>query len=147
MIKISNCEIKTTSTGKPYKTFNAHDGSKEVKASVWSDNAVFFEAVKEGAEVDGILSQNEKGYWNLKSSLTPPKFYNRVNPMKEAMERKEESIAKFQDNKEHAMRLSSTLTNATNLAIAQGKPDLDNVLSIRKDLWEKWEHPTDNVPF
>ena len=113
-----------------------------------------------GQDVEANAWQNPKnGKWSLypiedrKPSGGASGAY-KEKVIGEAMQRKEQSIGKFQDNKDWSIRVSSTMRDAVLLAIAEygDKTNLDTLeQSIRKwrnYLNENWEiDPKDFPPF
>lgn len=98
-----------------------------------------FDAIVQGGEVEGDFwtSTSNKNY------LFAPKPAGVVGGkgnIGRAMERKEQSIEKFQDNKEASIKVSSTLRDAVTLA----KTEIDAEifppveLGARIEYWRKW---------
>ncbi len=110
-----------------------------------------FDSVMSGGTIEGTIEQGKYGM-NFKK-LEAPDFVkqNRGGAYKEkvigeAMHRKEESIGKFQDNKDWSIKTSSTINKAVDLAVAEyrdetsGRSDLPSlVLKWRKWLWNNWD--------
>jgi hypothetical protein len=108
--------------------------------------------------IDGELSQNEKGYWKLttaKKAATGQFMANqKAQAVEKVMERKETSIAKFQDSKEWSIKVASTMNKAVELAVAEyaNPKNLftleESVLKWREWLWSNWDKdPMDKPPF
>lgn len=117
-----------------------------------------FEEVKVGDELDGEIYVNEKGYRNFKSTkkVASANFVNnqKATQIKESMDRKEQSIERFQDDKEFSIMVSSTMRDAVALAIAEyaDKTVLDtlpeSILKWRKWLIDNWNINRKNIsPF
>lgn len=109
-----------------------------------------FETVSPGMELEGKIVKNDKGYLNFVKKLEAPEFIKKGSAYKEqvmekTMARKEESISKFQDNKEWSIKVSSTMNKAIELAIAQ-KDEIpptetmqDTIIYWRKWIWNHWD--------
>lgn len=165
MLKITNIATKNYN-GIEYKTFTANDGEKEVKASIWSkkdgDNT-FYASIVEGANVNGFLVKNDKGYWILRSELTPPSFIKNktIEGVEKLQDRKYEYQNLVQENTNTNIKISSTFRDATLFTTTFCKKEDDKEikeywLKIRKWLWENWDnkdsYPThdltpDDIPF
>ena len=142
-----------------------YEGRKYAKASVEALDGTFLEvslgdkwgealfALKEGDRIEANAWQNPK---NSKWSLYPPE--DRKTPtgarrpsqsanIERVMEKKEQSIGKFQDNKELSIKISSTMRDAVLLAIEErrGDPDSESlgnlIITWRKWLWTHWSDP------
>ena len=143
---ISNLEIKTSKFGE-YKSFEVE--GKKASAFLNQTNKDWYNTITEGADIEGILTQNDKGYWNLKAKLEPPAFVKRGNDIKQAMESKREAISQAQDNKEYAVRLSATFRDATLVSVELMKNAMaekqtnfsfkEEWVKLRKWLWEHYE--------
>lgn len=104
-----------------------------------------FEAVMNGGSLEGKIVTSDKGYLNFVKKETAKQAAGanfKTAQIEKTMERKENSIGKFQDNKEWSIKTASTLGKAVDLAIAEFKeggylPDL--ILKWRKFLWNNWE--------
>ena len=149
---------KTTKTNKPYKQLTVREeNGTEHKVNIWSDFPDFAN-VKIGTVIRGKLEPNGQ-YMNLVSEMQVNKPTGAGGAFKQAqiektMEKKNESIGKFQDNKEFSIMVASSMTNAVNLAIAEFKDKtvldtLDQaVLKWRKFILDNWEvDPKDIKPF
>lgn len=136
-MQIKNLENKNWQN-KSYKTFNTTKDGEEIKVSAWPSetNKEWFDSIVEGANIEGVLTKNEKGYWSLKSALTPPKFYKKPD-IAQAQETKHQHIQEAQDNKEMSIKVSSTFRDATMLTIAsfEGKQPTEREM---KEQWLKW---------
>lgn len=148
---IKTVEEKVTSTGKPmFKVTMTDESGKD-------ENLNMFDPVKVGDTVEGETYTNDKGYLNFKRKLEPPEFIKKSSGYKEkimekAMERKENGIEKFQDNKEWSIKVASTMNKAVELAIAEIKDiktlnTLENdILKWREWLWNNWDVASDQYP-
>ena len=145
-IKVLSALAKTTKTDKPYKALEVECGGEVRKVNMWS-NFPDFANITNGSVFLGKMAK-EGEYWNL-SHEALEKRSNGANQAKqkvieETMQRKEQSIGKFQDNKEFQIRVASTMSGAVQLAIAEyrDKTVLDTldqaVLKWRKFLWNNW---------
>lgn len=66
--------------------------------------------------------------------------------IEKTMEKKEQSISKFQDNKEWSIKVSSTMRDAVLLSIAESKPTPQNIAKWREWLWNNWDVADDQYP-
>lgn len=155
--KVKNATPKTTSTGKAMKALELVDSNgTEHKVNIFSDFPNYA-GISAGSEIDGELKQNDKGYTNLYSNLVPEKKPNNFKQVmvEKTMERKEQSIGKFQDNKEFSIKVASTFSNAVNLAIANFKQNPTSLRTLEEEVeyWREWcwthydVDPTRYVPF
>lgn len=138
--KITNLKEKSWND-KNYKSADLIDSNGELfQVSAWAGE---FDG-KETIECE--LEKNDKGYWKL---VTPKKVAGanfKAIQIEKTMEKKEQSISKFQDNKEFSIKVASTMRGAIDLAIAEytkNPNSLDNLDRLiekwRKYLWENWE--------
>lgn len=110
-----------------------------------------FDSVMTGAEIEGSVVKNDKGYLTFKK-LEAPNFVKenrsafKQKVIDETMQRKEQSIGKFQDSKEWSIKVSSTMRDAVLLAIAEQNPTKENVLKWREWLWNNFDVETDQFP-
>lgn len=142
--KITNLKEKSWND-KNYKSADLIDTNGELfQVSAWAGEFDNKETI------DCELEKNDKGYWKL---LTPKKTAGanfKTQQMEKVMEKKEQSISKFQDNKEWSIKLASSMGKAVDLAIAEFKNpnDLDmletKILKWRKWILNNWDvEPTD----
>lgn len=157
-IKIISSADKVASNGNPYKALEVQDEAGAVfKVNIFNDFPEF-SLLKEGSVVRGQLVQKGQ-YTNLLSETQNKPRGGASGAFKTAqiektMERKEQSIGKFQDNKEWSIMIASSMTNAVNLAIAEfrDKTVLDTldqaVLKWRQFILDNWEvDPKSIKPF
>lgn len=108
----------------------------------WGERLVTF---KDSDQIEANPWQNPK---NSKWSLYPPDEKKRSTGqnqafkqkvIEETMARKEQSIAKSQDNKEWGIKVSSTMNKAIDLAIAEIR-DIKTLNTLEQDIlkWRKW---------
>lgn len=156
-IKVLKCENKQTVNGKPYKALEVEVANEVRKVSMWSFFPDFAN-IKEGSVFMGKMTKGEK-YWDLTyEGAEKPRggqsgaFKQKV--IEETMQRKEGSIAKFQDNKELSIKIASTMNKAVELAIAEIKDirtmnTLEaDILKWREWLWKHWDvKDTEYPPF
>lgn len=149
---ITALEQKTLTTGKIVKNVTLKDdtGAITERVSIWSDFPLFA-TLTVGSSVFGIIYTNSKGY----NTLYPPKAQNSSTGgfkrsggnMTALMETKNENIRESQENKEHGIRISSTMNKAVELAIAcyrVGDEEVGlehNILKWREWLWTHWSDP------
>lgn len=112
--------------GKPFveATLISDDG-EEVRVSAWNNEFA-------GNVFEGELEKNDKGYWRIKKQASrKPNFDN-------VMKKKEESIGKFQDNKELSIKLASTLRMAVDLTIAMTPEQRETTMEETIKKWRAW---------
>lgn len=157
-IKVNMIADKVASNGKPYKALEVQDEAGGVfKVNIFNDFPEFAN-IKIGSVLRGQLV--EKGqYTNLLSeTLAKGKFGAsggyKQKVIEETMQRKENSIGKFQDNKEFSIMVASSMNGAIALACAEYKDKtvldtLDQaVLKWRKFILDNWNiDPKDIAPF
>lgn len=151
-------ELKT-SKGDDYKKVDLQktDGSIIEGVSAFKFKYPNQAELVEGAEITaGVVIDGN--YKNLVSGIEKPRN-SQPSAFKQAlveksMERKEQSISKFQDNKEFNIMVASTMSGAVQLAIAEygDKTVLDTldqaVLKWRRFLLANWNvDPKDIDPF
>lgn len=146
--KISN-KVEKKWNDKPFVEADLTDTNGELfKVSAWAGEFA-------GDTFDGELVKNDKGYWKLVSKKANNMANVRTAQIEKAVERKEQSISRFQDDKEWSIMISSTMRDAVSLAIAEytiNKQSLDKldecVLKWRSWLIENWGvDKTDKPPF
>ena len=155
--KVLSVEDVFTSTGKPMKKLSLESEGGVQNVNIFSDFPHYAE-IKVGSTIDGEIRKNQKGYDNLYSNEIKPRggaggaYKEKV--IGEAMQRKEQSIGKFQDNKEFSIMVASTMSGAVALAVAEFKDKtvldtLDQaVLKWRQFLLDNWSvDPKDIPPF
>ena len=120
-------------------TLKDEDGN-EFKVSAWHGE---YEGKN---EIDCELEKNTKGYWGFKKAkLDKPNFIKaKEAQMEQVMEKKNQSIGRFQDNKEWSIKVASTINKAVDLAIAEIK-DIrtlntleEDIIKWRRFLWNNW---------
>jgi len=102
-----------------------------------------FQTITFGSEVEGEVIQTTNGkFTNV--TLYAPKNQNsaqgggyKAKVMEAAMQRKDASISKFQDNKEESIKTAGILRDTTLLTMAEVGKDgaTDEVI---KEVWERW---------
>jgi len=123
--KLSSVEIKTSQSGKTYKTCLAvnQENQGALTASIWPDSEIYPLAV-DGAEVEAELATKGK-YHNLVGKLNPPKFMARTG-IAQAQERKAGFIKEAQDRKETSIAFFSSTNAAINLIAKYDVPAMTN---------------------
>lgn len=146
-------EKKTTSTGKPYYKLSLKDeqGNTTENVSMWSDFPNFAN-IAPGHFVTGDVKENDKGY----KTIYAPKPVSMGNSgalggykakvMNDAMEKKAGYISNAQENREHGIKVSSTIRMAVDMAIAEGKPTAENIKDWRKWFWMNWDVDETSFP-
>lgn len=140
--KILWCEVKRegSTNGRAWKITEM---SLEDEAGVKTDKVSTFNNVAPGQEIEGDIKTNDKGYLNFIPKLEPPAFIKNNNfktqQMEKVMEKKEQSITKFQDSKEESIKVSSTMRDAVLLTIAE-KGNTQMSANEMKSMIEKWRY-------
>lgn len=133
LYKISNKQEKTWNDKKYVEAELVNPDGELFKVSAWNgeyDNK---------DEIECELEKNDKGYWKI---VTPKKQAGanfKAMQVEKTMERKENSISKFQDNKEWSIKVASTMNKAVELAIAEIK-DIKTLNTLEQDIlkWREW---------
>lgn len=134
------------SNGRPWKitkaTFKDEEGHETTDVST-------FEPITLGQVIKGAITKNEKySNWEFKKAMEKPNFMKKGANIEKAMEKKEQSITKFQDNKEWSIKISSTMRDAVLLSIAENNPTPERIQKWRKWLLDNWDvEPSDISPF
>lgn len=149
------CENVTTTTGK--KKMNAQlldqNGTTTDNVSIWADFPNF-DKILNGGEIEGDLVPAKDPKYG--PTLYPPKpensqpvaFKRQPGAIKQMMETKDQNITKHTENKEHAIKVSSTMRDAVLIAttiisnshIETSNGDMkDLILHWRKWLWENFD--------
>ena len=147
-INVKNVVDKTAKTGRPYKALEVESEGTSYKVNVFS-NAPDFANIKIGSVLNGTLAQ-EGNFWNITFAEQEKRPYGASGGFKTAqiekvMDKKNDSIAKFQDSKEYSIKVASTMSGAVALAVAEFKDKtvldtLDQaVLKWRRFLWNSWD--------
>jgi hypothetical protein len=117
-MKVKSIELGQTKTGVAQKVTTFENGDK-----VWVNaqfDAPIYEAVIDGADFELY----KEGNFNKIKYDKPAQAPRQGNPaIAKAMERKETSIANFQDSKEEGIKISSTARDAT-LLVTTFYPEL-----------------------
>ena len=135
-------EMQSKSSGKMYKRVNVKDPSGVVTngVAVFSSTP-FYSQVVTNAQVEGILK--EKDYNGSKSYTLEAPYQPRSGggamPAK-MMEKKQEFIKEAQDDKQQAIKISSTFTAAWNTAIASfgGKGFTQDEFAKDFKMWRRY---------
>jgi hypothetical protein len=147
--KISWVEKKTGKSGKEYMVMHLRDEN-----DVETQNVSTFElSYAPGQEIEGEIVQNGN-FKNWRGKLEAPNFIKnsayKTQQMEKVMDKKNESIGKFQDNKEWSIKTASTMNKAIDLAIAEKLTDpielKDSILRWREWIWTNWEVGEDQYP-
>ena len=157
-------ENKPTSTGKPKMEarLKGEDGTLHDKVTIWGDFPNFA-GIMTGHEIEGdIVPSKDPKY---APSLYAPKAPARAgysgptrspSAITQAMKRKEDGIEKTLDRKEDGIKISSTMRDATLLAVAEfnsnrsisaNGPTLESLHAKWRDyLWINWDFSDGDVP-
>jgi hypothetical protein len=159
-------ELKEVDTARGRKklakvSLKKADGTIENNVTIW-DTFPGFADLGAGSEVTGTLETKESsnGYVNttLKAPSSRPTSYAKPQAkaveIGVAMERKEKSIAKFQDSKELGMRISAAQRDAVLIAtsfypeIANAENDKEEKISGVIEYWRHYLYSrSDKPPF
>lgn len=145
--KINFCEVKRTgnTNGRAWSITEMALVDEEGNETT---NVSTFDSVAPAQEIEGQIVKNEKGYLNFVKKPEPKQVAAsnfKTAQMEKTMERKENSIKGFQDNKELSIKISSTFRDAVALSIAEGKPEADRILAWRKWLWNNYDVDIDDT--
>lgn len=146
--KIENKNEKTWNDKKFVEAELVDSQGERFKVSAWGGE---FDGKE---EIEGTLEKNDKGYWKLVTKKAVAGANFKTAQMEKTMERKEQSIGKFQDNKEWSIMTASSMNKAIDLAIAEIK-DIKTLNTLEQDIlkWREWIinnwdiEPTDKKPF
>lgn len=134
--KISNKNTRSYNkdgVDKPYVTADLIDATGQIYEKVGAFNNEF-----SGETWEGDLVKNDKGYWKLVTPKAVAGANFKAKQIEETMVRKEQSISRFQDNKELSIKIASTMNKAVELAIAEIK-DVRTLNTLEADIL-KWRH-------
>ena len=150
---IAWCEVKKTGIGaKGPWTITKVTLKDEMGVTI--DNVDTFDEVVNGTTVEGEITEGQYGK-NFKK-ITPKAVAGMAHKEKvinETMQRKEQSIGKFQDNKEFSIMVASSMSQAVALATAESKDIGTQHLDERVIFWRNWiitnwnVEKTDTQPF
>lgn len=161
--KVHTLNVTTTSTGKKKADCELIDESGVMtRATIWGDFQDF-QNITFGSIVEGDLVPAKDPKYG--PTLYPPKPVQSPvvarsggfgGGMTKLMDKKSESIAQAQGNKEHSIKEASSMTNAVNLAIAEYgtfsgeehlRPTLDFLITkYRKWILDHWDIPVNLKP-
>lgn len=156
-ITIPWVEVATSSKGTSFKkiTVETEDGKKYDDAVVFPTYSKYNE-VMPGVTLEGVLADGKEYRGRIGKILTDGNLGARPASMRspaaitKAMEKKEASIEKFQDNKELSIKISSTLRMAVDLTIAEYPtreiPPAESIKKWREWLWINWDVDDKNMP-
>lgn len=147
--KISNKqERKSQTTGKEYVSATLTDEQGREYAGINAFNGEF----NVSDTWHGELQQNGQ-YYNLVSPKMASGNNFKTAQVEKTMQRKEDSIARFQDTKEQSIKMASTLGKAVEIAIAEYS-NPNNLYTMqeliekwRRYLWSEWENTSQYPPF
>lgn len=147
-LKILSVIEKTTSKGDPYKVVSVENMGGATIEGITAFKFKFpaLETLVAGAEIEGSIVI-DGNYKNLVSAIEKPKGNPayKSQQIEKSMERKENSISKFQDTKELRIKVASSMNKAIDLAIAEIK-DIRTLNTLEQDIlkwrtwiWEHWD--------
>lgn len=156
-IKIEWAESKTSTAGTVYKRATVIENGNTIDNVAVFASFPQYSEVEPGRTVEGFIKIKDykgKPSYSLESGMKPASKddFGRNKGIKEAQDRKELSIDKSQDRKEHGIKVSSTLRMAVDLSIAfpdQGDEGTeDQIKKWREWLWGEWDkEDSDFKPF
>lgn len=134
LYKISNKQEKSWNDKKYVEAELVNPQGELFKVSAWNGE---YDGKN---EIECELEKNDKGYWKI---VTPKKVAGvnfKAMQVEKTMERKEQSISKFQDSKEYSIKVASTFSNAVNLAIANFKQNPTSLRTLEEEVeyWREW---------
>lgn len=149
---ITKFEPSTSAAGKAYaRTSLKNDaGTLYENVTIFGSHPGYID-LKEGAFVEGELTPNDykgrKG-WKMQALVQAPAWATK-GPAKStniatAMKKKEESIGKFQDNKNESIKISSTFRDATLITLAKlghvgmDEHGFDEKFMVEWKTWRNW---------
>jgi len=153
MIKVLSSKEAVTKNGKPYKQLEVECEGEARKVNMWS-NYPNFANIKEGSEFEGKMVK-EGAYWNLpfeNATSRPggnPGF--KAAQIEKVMDKKNESISHFQENKEMGIKVSSTMRDAVLIATSltpdqwQSTTMQEEIRFWRQWLWTEWDKTGSDV--
>lgn len=149
--EIRNIERKhIDSLNKDVLECDVFDGEKEIAGvSIWQ-GFPDFDKITFGSSVEGDIVVKQKGNYLTKTLFAPKGSapMQSAGAITKAMDRKEAGISKFQENKEESIKISSTMSGAVSLAVAEGSSDLaEAVKRWRLFLWQSWDDHKNYPPF
>lgn len=117
---------------------NGNETGTGTKVSFWNGE-VSMEGGLFKPTIDGELGTNPKGYPVLNTPKQAVGANFKAATMEKAVERKEQGIARAQDNKDFSIRTSATMGQAVQLALAEFQnPKSLYTLDELIDKWRKW---------
>lgn len=138
---VKKVESLTTSKNNPYKKVDLEksDGSLITGVSAFSFKYPALDTLVEGAVITAsvVIDGNYKNLVGVPEKK--PNNFKQVM-VEKTMERKEQSISKFQDSKEYSIKVASTFSNAVNLAIANFKQNPSSLRTLEEEVeyWREW---------
>jgi hypothetical protein len=144
MINVLSIEVKQTSTGKDYKAVTL-DGKVlgTEKFNIFQFHSRYKE-ITQGLSLSEDEFEQDGKYIKLKDPNAKPRGHSNVG-IALAQERKAENIQHAQENKDYAIRVSSTARDATLITVAlleakaiEPKEFKNQWAIIRSWLWENW---------
>lgn len=138
---ILEAETTKTPTGKTLHKVEVRDeeGVRHEHVAMWGSN---WPTVETNTEVEGEMNIQKNGKFTNKT-LYPKTTYKtserKPTGIAAAVEKKNENISKFQDNKELGIKISSTIRMAVDCAIAEGNPTEDNIKKWREFFWHQFD--------
>lgn len=108
------------------------------------EDVTTFDEVITGGEIEGDIIMKGK-YKNFQKAFKKPKLEKpefikaKEEAIKKAQDRTQVGVQKAQEHKDVSIKVSSTMRDAVQLAIAEGNPTVENIESWRKWLWTNWD--------
>lgn len=159
-IIINKWEVSQTTTGKTKATadITGKEGEELTGVTFWKDGWANFDEIKEGTELEGDYVEKQNGQWLNKTFYAPKPVSTgatrSAGAITKAQEKKAEMIEKAQDNKEEGIKVSATMRDAVQCAIAEYNKNPHDLSSLeelirkwRKVLWFEWDKWSEYPPF
>ena len=154
-LKIVSVVDKTTSKGDPYKVVDVEGSAGIIKGvSAFKFKFPALDTLIVGAEIEGSVVVDGQ-YKNLVGVIEKPKGNPnyKTQQMEKIMDKKSESIGKFQDNKDLSIKISSTMNKAVEIATSLTTEQWhattmeEEIRYWREWLWLEWDNTNNIKPF
>jgi hypothetical protein len=142
--KIEGLEKKTTQTGKPFIKAKLQDETGQVvdNVSIWSDFPNFH-ALNPGAQTDGVIETNPRGFRNLKPVMFYRSLQERHDRVMGPDARRTEAIRAAQDRKYETISYFNSVNSAISLVSSMrnklvGQNTSRSVMKQEITYWRDW---------
>lgn len=152
---VKKVEELTTAKGAPYKKVDVQkaDGVMVSGVSAFSFKYPNLAELVEGATVTAMIVI-DGNYKNLVSAIEKPRggapSAFKTAQIEKVMDKKNESIGKFQDNKELSIKIASTMRMAVDIATSM-KPEQWQATTMQEEIrfwrawcYDEWDAPNKN---